>query len=422
MRERATPGNSSYAKKQAAIPFSLLLAYLFLEYGRPQEILTFLRVLHLPGVTIALLTASMVAFGRFRLKGRQSTLFVILLALMVIHGPIATNNYWALMIFIAMAMNFVVFLALTHLVDQPEKYDRLIKVWLGIHVFLSIIGIVKQGRGIGGFLNDENDFCLAMNMVIPLSFFLAMNETGKKRIYFLVVTSLFLFVIILTGSRGGFVGLCVSMLYCWLKTKRKILTALIMGLLAVIAVLVAPSSYWDEVRSIAEQGASKGTGAERMYTWGVGWHMFLDNPVMGVGQGNFPYVFRKYEVDAGHGEEGYHGRSVAGRAAHSIYFTMLPELGIVGTVIILIMVFHMFKDLKTIKSRSGDTGPRKNRRPDPLSSRNYALALGLEGGLISFLVSGAFLSVLYYPNVWVLMGFIASLKTISSQETDPSAT
>jgi O-antigen ligase len=421
LRERAAPGNTSIAKKQAALPFSLLLAYLFLEYGRPQDILSFLRVLRLPGITVGLLTASMVAFGKFRLKGRQSTLFVLLLVLMVIHGPIATNNYWALMIFIAMAMNFVVFLALTHLVDQPEKYDRLVKVWLGIHVFLSIIGIVKQGRGIGGFLNDENDFCLAMNMVIPLSFFLAMNETGKKRLYFLVVTALFLFVIILTGSRGGFVGLCVSMLYCWLKTKRKLLTALIMGMLAVAAVLVAPSSYWDEVRSIAEEGTSKGTGAERMYTWGVGWRMFLDNPVMGVGQGNFPYVFRKYEVEAGHGEEGYHGRSVAGRAAHSIYFTMLPELGIVGTGIILLMVFHMFKDLKTIKSRSGRAGPRKYRRPDPLSNRSYALALGLEGGLISFLVSGAFISVLYYPNVWVLMGFIASLETISSQETDPSA-
>jgi len=199
------------------------------------------------------------------------------------------------------------------------------------------------------------------------------------------------------------------------------LTALIMGLLAVVAVLVAPSSYWDEVRSITEEGTSKGTGAERIYTWGVGWHMFLDNPVMGVGQGNFPYAFRKYEVEVGHGEEGYHGRSVAGRAAHSIYFTMLPELGIVGTGIILLMVFHMFKDLKAINSRSGRSGPRKYRRPNPLSNRNYALALGLEGGLISFLISGAFISVLYYPNVWVLMGFIASLKTISSQETDPSS-
>jgi O-antigen ligase len=207
-----------------------------------------------------------------------------------------------------------------------------------------------------------------------------------------------------------------------------------MGLLAVIAVLVAPSTYWNEVRSITEEGASKGTGAERVYTWNIGWQMFLDNPVMGVGQGNFPYVFRKYEVGTGHGEEGYHGRSVAGRAAHSIYFTMLPELGILGTSLFIGMVFNMLKDLKTIKSRASGpirNGPgpgpgegsrsKKTRPVNPLANKNYALALALEGALVSYLVSGAFISVLYYPNFWILMGFIVSLKMVAVREQGPSA-
>jgi O-antigen ligase len=41
------------------------------------------------------------------------------------------------------------------------------------------------------------------------------------------------------------------------------------------------------VSSIAEEGASQGTGEERVYTWKIGWHMFLDNPVMGVGKETF---------------------------------------------------------------------------------------------------------------------------------------
>jgi hypothetical protein len=106
-------------------------------------------------------------------------------------------------------------------VDDQDKYDRLLKTWLGIHVFLAIIGIVKHGRGIGGFLGDENDFCLALNMVIPFPFFLAVTTSGKKRIYYMALTSLFLFVIMLTGSRGGFVGLCTIFIYCWLRSKRK---------------------------------------------------------------------------------------------------------------------------------------------------------------------------------------------------------
>jgi hypothetical protein len=100
---------------------------------------------------------------------------------------------------------------------------------------------------------------------------------------------------------------------------------------------------------------------------------------------------------------------------------VLPERGSIGTGIFLVMVFNMFKDLKSVKSRSSGSGPTKNRPSNPLSNRNYALALGLEGALVSYLVSGAFISVLYYPNIWILMGFIGSLKKVAGQETETAA-
>ena len=35
-------------------------------------------------------------------------------------------------------------------------------------MLLAIIGIIKA-EGVGGFIGDENDFCMAMNMVLPFS-------------------------------------------------------------------------------------------------------------------------------------------------------------------------------------------------------------------------------------------------------------
>jgi len=408
----------SLGKKKSVIPLTLLFIYLILEYSRPQELLPFLRVLHLPTIIVILLALSFAFSGVLPLKEKQTGLFLAILGLMVIHGPIAVNNYWALMIFLSTVMNFIVYLCLINYVDDQDKYDRLLKIWLAVHVFLALNGIVKKGKGIGGFLADENDFCMTMNMIIPLSFFLAINASGVKRLYYALLTVLFLFVIILSQSRGGFVGLLAAFIYCWLRTKRKMMTAFIMGSLAVVAVLVAPPTYWNEVRSITEQGTSKGTGAERIYTWGVGWHMFLGNPVLGVGQGNFPYVFREYEILAGHGEEGYHGRSVAGRAAHSIYITMISELGLIGTCIIIGMIINALKDLKSIRARSF----QQNIVSNTTSKKNYFLALGLEGSLVAYLASGAFLAILYYPNVWLLMGFIVSLKRIVILEPKPVST
>jgi O-antigen ligase len=137
--------------------------------------------------------------------------------------------------------------------------------------------------------------------------------------------------------------------------------------------------------------------------------MFLDQPILGVGQGNFPYVFRDYEVAAGN-YEGLHGRSRAGMAAHSIYFTLLPELGIVGTLIFAGMLYHLNKDLGYIRRLNfrKPTGTVNNEIQDM-----FYLGLAMQGSLIGFLVSGLFISILYYPNFWVLMGFIVALKKIA---------
>jgi O-antigen ligase len=404
---------SSLVKKESLVPLSLLFFYLILEYGRPQDLLPFIGVLHLPAIITFLLALSIINSGMIQLKEKQTVFFLFLFGLMVIHGPIAVNNYWALMIFIVMAGNFIIFLALTRYVDTQDKYNRLLKTWFGIHVFLAIHGIVKKGIGVGGFLGDENDFCMTMNMIIPFSFFLAMNASGKKKIFYIVLTGVFLSAILISFSRGGFVGLMAAFAYCWLKTKRKLFTAIVMGVLTVFAIVVAPPAYWDEVRSITEEGADTGTGEERVYTWKIGWQMFLDNPIIGVGQGNFPYVFQKYELQVTGSDEPFYGRSVAGREAHSIYFTMLPELGILGTSIIFGMIYYTFKDLRTIKA---NIFKRDYKVSNQASDKYLSIVLALEGALVSYLVSGAFISILYYPNLWILMGFIISFKYIVIKE------
>ena len=416
--ERIRSKGLSVAKKESLIPLSLLLFYLALEYGRPQDLLPFLRVLHLPAITIILLALFNIISGKIQLKDKQTILFLSLLALMVIHGPIAVNNYWTLMIFLSMVMNFIVLLSLIHHVDDPEKYARLVKLWLMIHLFLAIVGILKKGTGVGGFLEDENDYCMTINMIIPFSFFLSMYSSGKNRMYYLLLTCLFLFVIMLTGSRGGFVGLIATSAYCWLRSKKKVLTLFIVSILVIFAVSVAPQTYWNRIHSITEEGTTAGTGEERVYTWKIGWNMFLDNPIIGVGQGNFPYVFQKYEFKVTGSDEPFYGRSRAGRAAHSIYFTLLPELGILGTFIFIGMITYTFKDLKAIKVRLSH---QKNPAINPVSNRYLPYALALEGALISYLVSGAFISTLYYPNLWILMGFIISLKKIVIPDSKPVA-
>ena len=45
------------------------------------------------------------------------------------------------------------------------------------------------------------------------------------------------------------------------------------------------------------------------------------------------------------------------------------------------------------------------------------MALGLDLGLVGYLTSGAFLSVLYYPHLWILLGLsVAANRCLTNKE------
>jgi O-antigen ligase len=185
-----------------------------------------------------------------------------------------------------------------------------------------------------------------------------------------------------------------------------------MGIIVIFALLTASSSYWDRVGTISTEysesveGSSKGTGGQRIYAWKLGWKIFIDNPVIGVGQGNYPWHVGKTEDEMG---VQWEERSLAGRAAHSLYFTLLPELGLVGTFIFLLIIIFSIKDLVYIRKA---IMYRKEIYSEEESKKIYYLAMALEGSLVGFLTSSVFISTLYYPNLWLLLAFIISLRRI----------
>lgn len=405
---------------KSMIPFYLVLIYLFLEFARPQTLIPVLQYLHFPAIIVTMIAVSLLAFGKLDIKHKQTIIYMLFLVEMIYHGPIALNNYWAFKVFYAMGTTFIAYLGIVNLVDNEKKYDILIKCWIMTFIFLAIYGYFnanlhlpkyqRYGMGVGGFLGDANDYCMALNTILPFAVFGIF--TAKKSLhkgYFIGLVCLFLFIIILTESRGGFIGMVAVATYCWFRSNKKIVLAVLMGSLVVFALAVAPGSYWNEIQSIKTENTDAnpyGTGAQRVYSWKLGWKMFLGNPILGVGQGNYPWNVGEMEEEAG---VTWKTRSIRGRAAHSLYFTLLPELGIVGTLLYSLMTFFSFMDLKNIKNI---VKKRKDFSSDDYCKKVYYLALALEASLIGFFVSSLFISTLYYPNFWLLCAFIVALKKI----------
>jgi O-antigen ligase len=403
------------AQEKAGWRFYLVLIALLLEFGRPQDLIPGLKMIPLPSMVDVLIGLSVLFAGKVSLATTQTKLWGGLLSLMALHVPFATNNYWALMVFKDMVLYFFLYLGITAYIDSTEKMRKLVAVWVGIHLVLAILGMQSAGQGVGGWLGDENDFCMEMNAAVPFAYFMLLGLKHKpSKVFYFTLLCIFIMTAMITLSRGGFIGLAAVGTYCWLKSSQKGRAVVLAGIVIIFMLIFAPEQYWEEMQtSTSDQTMTTGTGAERLYTWGIGWDMFLGNPLVGVGQGNFPWNFNEFQ-----GGERFNTRSLAGRAAHSMYFTLLPELGLMGAGMFFMMILSNYKTAGRVRfgaKRVTIAVPKDGKKENNIAF-NVALSGALEAAMVGYLVSSVFIATLYYPTIWILTGFVVALGKTATRE------
>ncbi len=408
------------------IPFYLLILYFAFEYGRIHSLLGIgalrLQLITSVGILLFLIIDGMV------LNQSQTKWFLGLVILMAIHVPFAANNYWALQNTITIFTYFVIYLAIAKYVVSYKMFRKLMFVWLICGIILCIQGMSHNGTVKGSnYFSDNNDFGLAMNMFLGMAYF-SFLATPRKNMGMVAVIGLLIFGILATFSRGGFVGLCVMLPVILIMSRKKALGVLLVVAMVIFVSSIASPQYWDRMRTITNFDA-EGVTSGRRYLWARAWDMFLDNPIIGVGPGNYPFRVAQYEPP-----EKLKGTSKAGKVCHSLYFTLLSELGIVGSLLFGMMLFNNFKTLRGITKQCkgnkrnkilyGGMGKKENdalslQPPDPeileIKKLMYYDALGIIAGFAGFLASAAFLSVLYYPHFWILTTMVASMGRLKKE-------
>ncbi len=406
------PINVGYAFAIGMIPFTLLLIAFFrnpflgvlliyfLEYFRPQDLLPAIAPLRLPAMFTGLVFFAMVVRvirspERKIVWPAQSWMYMGLLFVMGISVIIAKNNYWAFWHFWIVLFLVILFFSTINLVESPNQLRKLLLLLVFVHVWLCVRGIRGYLHGniwgttgvVGsGFLGDENDFALALVVIFPYAFFAmtALRRWGAKWLAFL--TSLLILVtIVLTMSRGGFVGIAATLFFCWYRGKRKLLTGSIMLLLIASVAFIAPSRYFEEIRSI--QQTDEGTAHKRREYWLAGFRMFAEYPLIGVGPGNSNLRMPQY-VDLDNPATQW------GKAMHGTIPLIAAEMGILGLAIyttLFVQSFLEIRRMRRIRVRDSDV----RRLLDYFGNALFASILG-------FVVTATFLSALYYPHMYVL--------------------
>ncbi len=399
--QRAAAKAAEDANKTRARHYTILIIAIAFDYLRPQSFLIpALSYLKIP-MFLMLALIWLVVKERKRIgPDIQLKLAAIILVESIIWVPLAVNNYFAFNNVFNLVLYFAsVLLSAKLLCDTEEMTKKFIRHWVWIMAVLAVIVMSRGGVGPGSFVEDENDVCAVLVAGIPFAFWCRKHvaKTTMQRMVFLALALVIILAAAYTRSRGGFLGLIASLAVTWWYTRNRIRTLLIaavsVAVLGSAAMTVMPKGYFAEMETMEDPNDS--TKLDRFKHWWTAWYMYKDNPVFGVGPGNYPWHHQDYVIYTKYYNP--NGRMGAGRQSHSLYFTLLPELGTVGALSYLGMLFFAFRRLNFIHSR---TSGRAQKTDTPASPAIADLAGATLASLAGILVAGTFISIYWYETSW----------------------
>ena len=394
-----------------------VMGYLFLTFYRVHEFIPALKIIR-PLQFLALVIIVLWFKHRPPLpKGEPLIRWqLIFLGVMLMGVVVVVNHYWWLNTIVDFVMYLVMFSGGLVAVCRHAVYrQKILRFLLITFLLLGLWALTHNGTGpVDCWLEDENDIAGVFVVGACLAYAMRTESPSRKWRWLAILTGgICLAALVATDSRGGFVALVVTVAAIALFSGKFIRTGIVIIVIGLAALPFVPASYIGEVGSIeggAESyGKTEGQEMERIYTWRRGWEMFLANPVIGVGAGNFSWAISGFETTYKARVQRGARRQIAGRAAHSIYFTLLPELGLAGTfAYLMIMIRSVWRARKTLRS------PVTVHEDG--SMRMIALFIG--PALIGYSVAGVFISVLWYPMLWLLVSLAIVLHLPADTASD----
>jgi O-antigen ligase len=417
--------------------FTWTLIFTAVLFLRPQDLFPPLEVLHLAEVSALVGLVSLVVgkLARRQPLTRVTPEFAGVLAFGAIILLTAPFSIWpggAVSTFTDLYLKVtLVYLLAVNALISPKRLERM--TWLLVLVigFLAFRAVFDYARGVnmisrgtrvrgsvGGMMENPNDLALHMVVFLPLAVFMAMRPGAAiKRLVAAGLAFCMMGAIVASGSRGGFLGFAAMLLVLGVFAVRQRPAAAVIGLFVVICSLpLVPDQYWYRIASITDESKDDyETSAARRRLYGEAIDAFVENPIWGVGAGQFKDYKPQTRVEAWH-------------ETHNIWLQVASELGVLGLAVFGFLVARAFGAVwqtRRLLARAAGavTAARRSastRRPPPrapvISDDDATLFNGhsaaMAASLVGFLVCGFFSSVAYTWTFYYLLVLAAAPRDI----------
>ena len=360
-------------------PYFGYILYVIFIFLRPQDDRPLVASYHIPLLITIFVTVSFLIHGLGRggksfFPKEKTFYFFLMFFIWILMSPFFAGREWIAWIYVD---NFLFIVLLFYLTIQLVDNEKKLKVLFGVLLFCGLFLTYQmhfRRSYIIEYIGDQQFYreslarlninfgqpnYLGFMMVIMCCIALSMaiySERVLLKVMFLSLCPIFIYTLMRTASRGATLSLLSVLLLFWLKSKRKILSLIIFALVLITIMPYAHKyfpNYFDRMETFDKREEDISI-SQREELWKMGLSFIEENPVFGIGIGNF--------------------RTMAPNDPHNSYIQIASELGIVGFLIWMVFLCSGWINLFLLK--------RNMKKRDFI----YYAAMGIEISLIAYCV------------------------------------
>jgi len=247
---------------------------------------------------------------------------------------------------------------------------------------------------VGGMFENPNDLATALDLLLPFAVALTLISKGLARLFYLVCAAVLAIGVLFTLSRGGFLGLIASsgVLLWKLGRGRRLKITLGGALICGVLLAATPGGYGARIMTIFNTDEDQtGSAQQRRELLERAASVAISRPIVGVGMGNF------------------HIYSIHEKAAHNGYLEIAAELGVIGLIAYLILIFTPLRSLHRIELQTRGMRSKSEREM-------YWMSVCIQAAFIAYMVCSFFASIEYVWYLYYTAAYAVAIRQIHAAE------
>jgi O-antigen ligase len=260
------------------------------------------------------------------------------------------------------------------------------------------LGDLARAQGVNSLAGDPNELAGVLLALLPLVMaLLRATRNNYARIILLTCSVVSLVAMTLTGSRMVMISLVVMIIYYAFRSKRRIRAFTACAVVAGAIWIWLPPQYKQRyltVETYAEGGQLDDSNELRLQVWKAGRFIFLKDPILGVGAGQFSIAY---------GQEYLAGRHGDWMNPHNLLIQVVCELGIVGLAVFSYWLWQIAKGISDVLREKGN----------PQVELSYQMAIACSVMFLGIFVLSFVSHTLYRPYWYLLGGLVAVNRSVA---------